>query len=113
MRYAFDILGVSDVLYLFGQQQLAQQKPQTGIEYIGSYQCTLDATLASVEDISQRRSWNVSEVVDIVVNFWMRNADAVSYWKQELDRAGESNLLVSRIADIHSFKHNLETLFGE
>ncbi len=114
MKYAFDIVGISPVLYFFNCQQQTQQNPQSsGVEYLGSYKCTLDAFLESVETLSAQRSWEVDRVVDTVLNFWMKNSDSIQYWRSRLSDAGRDNLLVARVADIKSLKAEFESLLGE
>lgn len=113
MKYTFDIVGVSPVLYFFNRQQQAQQNLQTGVEYLGSYKCTLDAVLKSVENLPTQRGWELDRVVDTVLNFWMKNSDSIQYWRSRLSDAGRDNVLVARVADIKSLKAEFESLLGE
>ena len=114
MTYTFEILGVSPILQFFNyQQDVLPQKPQTGVEYIGSYRCTLDALLESVETISPDRGWHLDEVVDTVIGFWMHNFDSVRHWKQRLEDAGSQNLLVTRLADVRSLQSEFEWLLNQ
>lgn len=113
MKYTFDLVGVSPVIYFFNHQHQSRQNPQRkGVEYLGSYNCTLDAFLKSVETIPSRYGWELDQVVDTVVKFWMHNADSIQYWKYRLTDAGKDNLLVARIADIKGLKAELESLLG-
>lgn len=113
MQYVFEILSVSPVIHFFThQQQLLQQQISTGVEYIGSYQCTLDALLASVEPVPSRRGWNPDEVVDTVINFWLQNSDTVQHWQERLRDAGRENLLVARVADLKSLQDTFDSLLG-
>lgn len=111
MKYAFDLVGVSPVLYFFNQQQ--QTPKSTGVEYLATYKCTLDAFLESVETITPKPGWSLDQVVDTVVKFWVNNSDSIRYWKTRLDDAGKDNLLVARVADIKSLKAEFESLLGE
>jgi len=104
MSYTFDILGVSPILYFFNQQQERQQKQPTGVEYVASYKCSLDALIQSVENISPNRSWDLDKVVDSVINFWMHNSESIEYWSSRLKDAGRENLLVGRVADVNSLR---------
>ncbi len=113
MKYTFDLVGVSPVVYFFNHQQqkghFAQRK---GVEYLGSYNCTLDAFLKSVETIGYKYEWDLDQVVNTVVKYWMHNSESIQYWKYRLSDAGKDNLLVARVADIKGLKAELESLLG-
>ncbi|MGA9379480.1 MAG: hypothetical protein WBV73_11995 [Phormidium sp.] len=114
MKYTFDILGVSPILYFFNQQQeTKEQQPQTGVEYVAAYKCTLDALIQSVENVSNYRGWDLDAVIDTVVNFWMNNSDSIKYWKQRLKDAGSENLLVGRVANVKSLRAEFEILLDK
>lgn len=111
MAYTFEILGISPVFSFFTHQQdTLHRKPATGVAYLGSSQCTLDALLAEVESVVPDRPWDLDTAVDTVVRFWLQNADRVHYWKRRLDDAGIQNLLVSRLADVQSLQAEFEGL---
>lgn len=113
MKYTFEILGISPVLDFFNhQQRLVQETASRGIEYLGTYQCTLDAFLKSVEMVPPKRGWEMDQVVDTVIQFWMNHSDGIRYWKARLSDAGKENLLVARVADIQSLKAEFESLLG-
>lgn len=110
--YTFDIIGVSPVLYFFNQQQEVLQKNlELGVEYLSSHRCTLDSLLESVETVTPKHNWNLDEVVDTVVSFWMKNSDTIDHWKSRLKDAGNDSVLVSRVADLQSLKTEFEHLF--
>ena len=109
MQYTFDLVGISPVVYFFKRQQTMQQR--IGVEYLGSYNCTLDAFLRSVETIGSRYEWESDRVVDTVVKFWLHNSDRIQYWKSRLSDAGKDNLLVARVADIKGLKAEFEALY--
>lgn len=110
--YTFNIVGVSPVLSFFNQQQGRLEKNiGTGVEYVSSFECTLDALIHSVEMASPQQAWNLDEVVDTVVGFWLKNSDMIYHWKDRLQDAGKDSLLVSRVADIDSLKTEFELLF--
>lgn len=114
MKYTFNIVGVSPVLYFFNHQQQTLQNPQCPkIEYLGTYKCTLDAFLESIETLPAKWNWDLDQVVDTVIKFWMSNSDSIQYWKARLSDAGRNNLLVARVADIKSLKAEFESLLGE
>ena len=113
MFYTFEILGVSPILSFFDyQQQVLPQKSPIGVEYIGSYKCTLDALLASVETVSPERGWDFDRVSEAVIQFWLDNTDSIMHWKHRLEDAGAENLLVSRLANIDSLKTEFEWLLA-
>ncbi len=114
MKYTFELLGLSPVLDFFNhQQKLIEKRPSVGVEYLGSYQCTLDAFLESVETVPPKRGWDMDEVVDSVIQFWMNHSEGVRYWKERLRDAGKENLLVARVADIPSLQAEFEFLLGK
>lgn len=112
MSYSFEILGVSPVLQFFNhQQEIMQQQPRTGVEYLGSPHCTLDAVLKLAETAAPQRGWPVDRVVDTVIQFWLHNSERIQYWKHRLDDAGNQNLLVARLADFQALKAEFDLLF--
>lgn len=114
MNYAFGIVGISPVLNFFQHQLNNQENSQAiGVEYIGSPICTLDALLNSLESIPSKSGWNNDEVINTVIEFWMNNSDSIRYWKLRLDDAGKDNLLVARLADIQTLKHEFELLLDK
>jgi plasmid maintenance system antidote protein VapI len=113
MEYSFEIVGISPVLSFFTHQQQIQAHPHPGAEYLGAYQCTLDAFIESVETLPMRRGWHLDRVVDTVINFWLNNADQVNHWKQRLRDAGAQNLLIARVADLDSLRAEFEFLLGD
>ncbi len=110
MKYSFEIVGVSPVLSFFNHQQEIQAHPHPGAEYLGTYQCTLDAFIESVESLPMRRGWHLDQVVDTVINFWLNNAEQIGHWKQRLRDAGTQNLLVARVADLDALRAEFESL---
>ncbi|MDX2228407.1 MAG: hypothetical protein NW220_02125 [Leptolyngbyaceae cyanobacterium bins.349] len=112
MAFTFELLGVSPVLEFFNHQhEQSNRQPPTGVEYLGAYQCTLDAFIQSVEMVSPKRGWELDQVVDTVVNFWLHNVDTIAHWKHRLEDAGTENLVVARLADLRSLKAEFEQLF--
>ncbi len=111
MKYTFDILGISPILDFFNyQQNLIQKIPAAGIEYLGAYQCTLDAFLESVETVPSKQGWEMDRVVDTVIQFWMNHSEGIQYWKARLKDAGRENLLVARVADFQSLRAEFDSL---
>ncbi|MDZ8050832.1 MAG: hypothetical protein RMX68_020420 [Aulosira sp. ZfuVER01] len=114
MKYTFDIVGVSPVLQFFNHQQQSIKKPQAkGVEYLGTHICTLDAFLESIETVPAKWGWNLDQVVDTVIQFWLNNSESVHYWKSRLSDAGRDNLLVARVADFTALQAEFESLLGE
>jgi plasmid maintenance system antidote protein VapI len=114
MEYTFDIVGVSPVLYFFDHQQQNMQKHQPQrVEYLGTQTCTLDAFLESVESVPATECWNLDQVVDTVIEFWLNNAESIQYWKTRLQDAGRDNLLVARVADMKALQAEFESLLGK
>ena len=114
MHYIFEILGVSPILHFFNhQQESLQKKTESNIQYLGTYQCTLDALIESVESIPYQQNWHLDRAVDTVVSFWLHNADRVQHWKYRLEDAGRESVLVSRLADLHSLQAEFEWLLND
>lgn len=112
MQYTFEVLGVSPILYFFNHQQELLQQPAPGVEYISTYRCTLDAFLESVETVPPKRGWDPDQVVETVINFWMRNSEKVELWRRRLEDAGQENLLVARLADLSALRTTFESLLN-
>ncbi|MBD2245291.1 hypothetical protein [Nostoc sp. FACHB-888] len=114
MKYTFDIVGVSPLLQFFNhQQQNGQKSPHQGVEYLGMHTCTLDTFLESVESVPAKWDWNLDQVVDTVIQFWLNNSDSIGYWKVRLSDAGKDNLLVARLADITALQAEFESLLDK
>lgn len=114
MKYAFDIVGVSPILHFFNHQQQSWEKPEIQrVEYLGTQTCTLDAFLESLELLPVTRGWNLDQVVDTVIEFWVNNAEGIQYWKTRLKDAGKDNLVVARVADIKALQAEFESLLDK
>jgi plasmid maintenance system antidote protein VapI len=112
MGFTFEILGVSPVLEFFNYEQtILKQQPLGAVAYVGSYQCTLDALLSSVESVSPERSWELDPVINAVMTFWMNNDQRIRYWKQQLETTQEQSLVVARIANLKTLRLDFEKLF--
>lgn len=111
MSYTFDILGVAPLLYFFHQQQeIIEKNPRSGVEYLATYKCTLDALIQAVESVTCKPGWDLDRVVETTIAFWLDRADTIGYWKARLEDAGKDNLLVARIANIKGLQHEFESL---
>lgn len=114
MKYTFSILCVAPILHFFNQQQeIIQYKQRTGVEYVGSFKCTLDAFIESIETVRPKQDWDLDQAVKTVIDFWVNNSDSIRYWKERLQDAGQENLLVARVADINSLRANWESLLED
>lgn len=114
MKYLFGIVGVAPILYFFEQQQERSSKiHQAQVEYVWSHRCTLDAVLASIEQIPQNHDWILDEVVDSVVQFWMNNLEVIQHWKTRLEDGGKEQVLISRVGDLSSLRNELNFLFHQ
>lgn len=114
MKYTFDIVGVSSVLQFFNHQQQSWEHQQYKcVEYLPNHTCTLDAFLETVEPVPNKRGWQMDQIVDTVINFWLNNAESIQYWKTRLQDAGKDNLLVTRLADINSLQAEFELLLDK
>lgn len=110
MVYTFEILGVASVLDFFNHQTSRASTPDHRVEYLGSYRCTLDALIESVETVAPHQGWNLDQAVDTVMNFWFNNGDRIGHWKRRLDDADAQTLLVSRLANYQSLRTEFERI---
>lgn len=114
MKYTFELLGISPVLDFFNhQQKLIQKISSTGIAYLGSHHCTLDAFIESVTTVPPKPDWETDRVVDTVIQFWLNNSEHIRYWNIRLQDAGNQNLLVARVADFKSLQVEFESLLAD
>lgn len=108
MEYTFELVGVAPVLTFFNYQQEQRQ----GAAYLGAHRCTLDAFIESIDRVPIDPPWNRDRVVDVVIQFWLHNADSIHRWKQRLEDAGRENLLIARLSDLDAIRREFESLFG-
>jgi hypothetical protein len=110
--YLFNIIGVASILHFFNHEQAQKAKPQpSGVTYIASYSCSLDAVIQSVENTQFQPNWQQEDILQSVMNFWLANLDSVTHWQQRLQDSGSDTLLISRVADPHSLRQELELVF--
>lgn len=112
MAYTFDIVGVAPILTAFEYQYQAQEQPHRSKAYLSSPHCTLDDFIKSTELIPAKPEWNWDEVIQRIVNFWLKHEDRVRYWQQELFLAGQQNVVVARVANVETLRHEFESLLG-
>lgn len=113
MKYSFNIIGVSPVLSFFNHQLESQnENSYSGAEYVGAYRCTLDAFLDSLTGVPRKRGWDLDQAVDTVVQFWLQHGSQIQHWRQRLDDAGDTNIVVGRLATLNSLRSEFESLFN-
>lgn len=108
MSYSFDLLGVAPILKFFEHQQRIEQNPYRGQAYLASHECSLDALIKSTQTIAHKPDWNWDEVVQTIVNFWLKHEDKVKYWRQELETVGRENIIVARVINFEALRTELE-----
>lgn len=112
MSYSFDIIGIAPVLQFFNHQQQVETKRDRAQAYLGSYCCTLDAFISATEAIHRKPDWDWDAIVSTIVNFWLSQEKDVLHWKQQFAAAqGDQNLIVARVINYDSLRHEFETLF--
>ncbi len=89
MDYYFDILGVASIL-----EVLQTPTPGEAKAYLTSRECSLDRILASLTDVTQKRAWDYNTLAQIVINYWLRQAEAIQRWQQSLLHLGQEGVLV-------------------
>lgn len=113
MEYSFNLLGVSPILEFFNHQQTLLDRNQPGgSAYVGAYECKLDMFLQSIEEISPHKGWNIDQVVDTVIHYWLHNEDVVRHWQERLLDSGNESLIVARVADLQGLREEFEALIG-
>lgn len=114
MKYTFEVLGVSPILHFFNhQQEIIQKQPEPSVAYVGSYRCTLDSFIQSIETVPLKPSWDLDQVVETVVDFWMHNSEKIQLWKHRLEDAGKESLIVARVADLQALRATFESLITD
>lgn len=112
MSYVFNLIGISPILEFFQHQQENPPTQTIGPAYIGTQTCHLDAFISSIETIPKHRGWDLDDVVDAVIHYWMSNEDSIRHWRDRLLDAGDHNLLIGRIANYRSLQTEFESLLG-
>lgn len=111
MSYNFEIIGVAPILTFFDYQQTLEIDRQRSKTYIGSYYCTLDSFIESTEMIPAKPQWNWEEVMQTMVNFWLKHEGDIRHWQQELKQAEANSILVARVANFDSLRSEFEEIF--
>ncbi|MGF1516540.1 MAG: hypothetical protein ACFCVB_01870 [Nodosilinea sp.] len=112
MSYSFDIIGIAPVLQFFNHQQRLEAKLDRSQAFLGSYCCTLDAFIAATEAIHHRPDWDWDAIAATIIAFWLNQESDIRHWKQQFaDAEGSQNLIVARVVNYNSLRHEFETLF--
>jgi hypothetical protein len=114
MSYSFDIIGIAPVLQFFNHQQRVETTRDRSQAYLGSYCCTLDAFIAATEAVHRRPDWDWDAIVSTIVAFWLSQETDIRHWKQQFAAVqGSQNLIVARVVNYDSLRHEFETLFAD
>ncbi|MGB3201599.1 MAG: hypothetical protein WBA99_11890 [Nodosilinea sp.] len=117
MSYSFDIIGIAPALQFFNHQQQVETKRDRAQAYLGSYCCTLDAFIDAIEAVHRKPDWDWDAIVSTIVTFWLSQEKDVRHWKQQFaavqgdQTLGTQNLIVARVVNYDSLRHEFETLF--
>ncbi|OKH11316.1 hypothetical protein [[Limnothrix rosea] IAM M-220] len=112
MSYSFDLLGVTPLINFFEYQQKNEQDPYRPKTYIGSYNCTLDSFIDAMDMIPKKPEWDWDQVVEKMVQFWVRHEDRVRACEDDLNvDSDEPQLVIARVVNIEALRDNFELLF--
>ncbi|MGF1568207.1 MAG: hypothetical protein ACFCVD_09045 [Nodosilinea sp.] len=112
MGYSFDIIGITPILQFFHHQQRVETHPDRSQAYLGSYGCTLDAFINATQSVHRRPNWDWDAIVSTMVEFWLSHEDDVRHWRQQFRASqGRDHLIIARVVNYASLRHELETLF--
>ncbi len=111
MAYTFDIVGVTPIGKFVQFQHQFSRKRNRSKTYLGSYDCSLDGLIKATKMIPHKPDWDWDQVLAEIVNFWIQSEEPIQHWKQELAVVQEESLLVGRVANSDSLRHEFESLF--
>ncbi|MGK7940299.1 MAG: hypothetical protein AB4062_09160 [Crocosphaera sp.] len=111
MNYCFDIIGTTSVLTFFNYQQKLEQNKNRGKAYLGSYECSLDGFIESLNTIPKKPDWDWDDVVGSMVNFWLKNEDKVRYWQGNVNSEDPETVIVARVGKIEALRSEFESIF--
>jgi hypothetical protein len=112
MSYSFDIVGIAPVLHFFNHQQRVETSRDRSQAFLGSYCCTLDAFINATAAVHHRPDWDWDAIVNTIVNFWISQENDVRHWQQQFAATeGNQNLIVARVVNYDSLRHEFESLF--
>ncbi|NMF82824.1 hypothetical protein [Nodosilinea sp. P-1105] len=114
MSYSFDIIGIAPVLQFFSHQQRVETSRDRSQAYLGSYCCTLDGFIEATEIVHHKPDWDWDAIVNKMVEFWLNQEDNVRHWKQQFaSTEGSDHLVVARVVNYTSLRHEFEALFDD
>ncbi|WP_017660399.1 hypothetical protein [Baaleninema simplex] len=113
MTYTFDfeIVTVTPVLNFFNHQQEHENNPKRSRAYLGSYDCSLDGFVRSMELVHEKPDWDWDEVVRAIVNFWLEREERVRHWKTIFQKSEDDCIVVGRVANYNRLRQEFELLF--
>ena len=110
MKYTFEIIGVAPILTFFNYQQKLEQNENRSKAYLGSYECSLDGFIESVNTVTRKPDWDWDDVIKSMVNFWLKNEEKVRYWQQQFKPVPTEEILMARVANIDALRFEFESL---
>lgn len=113
MAYTFDIVGVTPIAKFVQFQHQFARKPNRSKTYLGSYDCSLDGLIKATKMIPHKPNWDWDQVLQEIVNFWLRSEESIQHWNQQLKAVREESLLVARITNSDALRQEFEYLFQE
>lgn len=111
MSYNFEIIGVTPILTFFDYQQKLETNPKRSKTYLGSYKCTLDSFIESMQIIPKKPEWNWDEVTESIISFWLKHENNIRHWQAELKETNEQTLVIGRVANLDSLRTEFEQVF--
>jgi len=110
MTYTFDIIGITPIAqFVQFQHQFAKQTNRSKT-YLGSYECSLDGLIQATKMIPYKPDWDWDQVLEEMVNFWIKSEETVQHWKQQLQQVQQESLLVARVANSDALRQEFEGL---
>lgn len=108
------MLCIAPVLQFFQHQQRVETTRKRSQAFLGSYCCTLDAFIEATEAVHRKPDWDWDAIVGTIVAFWLSQDTDIRHWKQQLAIAqGDQNLIVARVVNYDSLRHEFETLLDD
>ncbi len=113
MIYSFSIIDITPVLTFFSYQQQMEQNPRRSKAHLGSFACTLDGFIDSTQLISKKPDWDWDEVINTMIDFWLKKEADIRYWQNHLEKAEKDSILVARVINFEALRHELEVTFEQ
>lgn len=113
MAYTFDIVGVTPIGKFVQFQHHFARKPHRSKTYLGSYDCSLDGLIKATKMIPHKPNWDWDQVLQEIVNFWVKSEESIQHWKKQLEFVREDSLLVARVTNSEALRQEFEWLFDQ